>query len=590
MAEPRNGIHRRAGDAGFTLIEVIVALGIFVVIVTALLPMFVGGIRSVAQADHEGVVKGLLQQEVEQLRGLPYRVSLGASGDGTDADVDLLDLYYPNVSDLAPVSVTCPGVAGFSMSDVPSWKGYVGAGAPAAARCSFEPPGAFFRTVVTRTNARLGPIAIVRDLQFLSGGTLSSPTPTPKAPSATYDSAHATTNYPPSTQVGVTVSVVFTDRGTTKVRSLFSQIEKRDAGPTLVTTKVDAQAVEISSLAPGGATESLSGGGVSLAGSVGDISTANVSLSGVVARTATGDPTTSQFAYGAAMTVSAPPSVPSLTPVDVTPVWGVSGCTALLCYGTSHTGPDSGGGVLTDGGLPKAGSSTSPLRAAITDTGGDALRFDNVGASTAVGDLAKVVVRLVGTAPGASTIPAPTACPQGAGASARLSGAGYLDTVLHDGSETLRDTAACASTRSAAVGILPTSWAPDGVLKVTINRSFAWCTVTGGVANGGIGLSATVQVSNGDGTYQPAVPAQNFVLADAKVSDAKGMVSNFITGWSYGAGQTPTPTGGQVRAEVPGIQVTTAPTRYEADGTTKDLDSSVVVTLGAASCSSESTS
>ncbi len=269
MAEPGLGADRKVGDEGFTLLEVIVALGIFVVIVTALLPMFVGGIRSVATADHEGVVKGLLQQEVEQLRGLPYRVSLGASGDGTDEDVDLLDLYYPNVSDTAPASVTCPGAAGFSMGGVPTWEGYVAAGAPAAARCPFEPAGAFFRTVAPTTNARLGPIAIVRDVQFLSGGTPSSPTPTPKAPRTTYDSAHAVTNYPPSTQVGVTVSVVFTDRGVTKVRSLFTQIEKHDAGPTLVTTKVDAQAVEITSLAPDGATESLSGGVVSLAGSVG---------------------------------------------------------------------------------------------------------------------------------------------------------------------------------------------------------------------------------------------------------------------------------------------------------------------------------
>ncbi len=308
---------------------------------------------------------------------------------------------------------------------------------------------------------------------------------------------------------------------------------------------------------------------------------------------ATGDPTTSQFAYGATTTVSAPPSVTSLAPVDDTPDWGADGCAELLCYGTSHVALDTAGGVVTDDGLPKVGSSASPLRAAITDTGDGALRFDNVGTSTPVRDWTNGVVRLVGAAPGASTVPAPTACPQGVGASARLSGAGYLDTVLHSGSETMRDTAACASTRSAAIGILPTlptAWAPEGVLKVTINRSFAWCTVTGGVANGGVGLDATVQVSDGNGGYQPPVPAQDFDLATAKISDDKGMLSNFITGWTYGAGQPPTPSGGQVSAEVPGIQITTAPTRYKADGTTTDLDSSVIVTLGAASCSSESTS
>ena len=82
MADRRARLH----DDGFTLIEVMIALGIFVVMVTSLLPMFAGGIRSVSTADREGVVKGLLQQEVERLRGLPYRVSLGTNvtSAGTD--------------------------------------------------------------------------------------------------------------------------------------------------------------------------------------------------------------------------------------------------------------------------------------------------------------------------------------------------------------------------------------------------------------------------------------------------------------------------------------------------------------------------
>ena len=471
------------------------------------------------------------------------------------------------------------------MSSATSWTGYA---APAAGRCSFEPAaGAFYRTVTASNYDRLGSIVIVRDLQFLSGGTPTSPAPLPQTPRATYDSAHAVTNNPPSSQVGVTVSVVFTARGTTKVRSVFSQIQNHDAGPTLVKTKVDAQAVQITSMAPDGATEVLSGGVLSLAGSVGDISSADVEHVG--GRRADGHGRSDDEPVrvrrrdehlGATIVLS-------LAPVDVTPNWG-GPCTALLCYGTSRVASDLGPGVLTDDALPKVGSSGSPLRASITDTTASALRFDNVGAAPPRGNWSNGVVRLVGSAPGVSTLPAPTACPGGPGASARLSGAGYIDTTLHGGSQTLRDTAACASTRSAAIGILPTPWAPDGILKVTINRSFAWCTVTGGTASGGVGLSATVEVSDGNGGYQAQIPAQDFLLATAKISDARGMVTGYVSGWTYGAGATPNAVGGQVSADVPGVKVTTVPTRFKSDGTTVDPDSAVIVTLGAASCASRS--
>jgi hypothetical protein len=102
-----------------------------------------------------------------------------------------------------------------------------------------------------------------------------------------------------------------------------------------------------------------------------------------------------------------------------------------------------------------------------------------------------------------------------------------------------------------------------------------------------VGLSATVQVSDGNGGYQTSVPAENFA-ANAPISDAKGTVASFL-GWTYDAGQSPSPIGGQVSAKVPGIQITTVPTRFKSDGT-PDLDSPVIVTLGAASCSSKSSS
>lgn len=583
MDDPRT---RSTRDDGFALIEIMVALGIFLVVIMALLPQMVAGIRSVSLADREGVVKGLLQQEAERLRGLPYRVSLGTSGTGTDEDVDLLDLYYPNVSSLAPGALTCTDTGGLVLPTA-AWSGYVTGGA--SARCGYEPSaGTFYRTVTTDTDDELGEIALVRDLQFLTAGSASAPTPAPVAPRGTYDSDHAVTNYPPSSQVGVTLTVLYRDRGELRARSLFTQISKHDAGPTLVTTNVDARAVEITSLAPDGAAESLSAGVVSLEGSVGDISSADVSLTGVVARVTTGDPTSSQFAYGATSTVAAPPSVATLTTVPDVPAWGEGGCSALLCFGDSSVGSDAGAGVLTDGGLPRAGSSTSPLRASVTDPDADALVFDNVGTATPTQNWKNGVVRLVGADPGTSTVTDPAACPRGSGANARLSGSGYLSTSLHDGSETVRDTAACAASRSASVGILPIGgWAPDGIVKVTLNRSFAWCTVTGGVPDGGTGLSATVEVTDGLGGYQGPVDAKDFDPTTA-VIPLHGKVSDYLTGWTFDDGGY-TPTASEVVAQVPGLQVTTKPTRYKGL-LEEDENSEVVVTLGAVSCRSESSS
>lgn len=575
-------------DEGFSLVEIIVALGIFLVVTMALLPQMVAGIRSVTTADRETVLKGILQQEADRLRGLPFRVSLGSSGGGTDEDVDLLDLYYPNVRDVAPSAVTCTGSDGYSVPDA-SWEGYVGVAS--GRRCDYEPAsGTFFRTVGTVSDARLGAVTLVRDLQFLTGGSATTPTAAATAPAGTYDSDRATTNYPPSPQVGVTLTALFTDGGEVKARSLFTQIAKHDSGPTLVRTSVDVAAVEITSTSPLGAVMSLTAGVVGLDSAVGDISTADASLAGVLARVSTGDPASSQFGYGATSATAAPPSVASFATTTDVPDEGV-GCADLLCWGTSTVGSDAGAGVAADGGLPTAGTPAGQLRSAVTDTGDAALTFDNVGAGTAAFNLAgRPVVRLVGAAPGVPTVPdQPSTCPLGVHAGARLSGSGYLTTSLHDGSDTVRDTAACGSARSAAVGILPAGgWAPEGVVRVTLNRSYAWCTVTGGAPAGGAALSASVEVSDGAGGYQAAIDAASLSLST--VIPGRGPLGDYLQGWSLGP-PTVTTAGSEVSVTASGLVVATQPTRTLADDpAVPDEDSAVVVTLGASSCTSKSAS
>ncbi|CAI9409698.1 type IV pilus modification PilV family protein [Nocardioides sp. T2.26MG-1] len=572
MAELRRSGRRRADD-GFTLIEVVVALGIFLVAATALLPQFVSGIRSVAKADREGVTQGILQQQVERLRGLPYRVSLGSDVGGTDQDVDLLDIYFPDLT--APVpDLACESAPGeLLIPTTTEGTGYI-----TGTRCAYDPPsGPFYRTVRPTTDPELGTIALVYDLQFVTGGSAASPTPEAATPRAGYDSNHAITNYPPSSQVGVTVTVLYTDRGAVVARSLSTQIAKHDSGATLVRTRAQATAVQVTSMAPSGAMETLTAGVVSLAASVSDISTAEVSLSGVVARVATGDPSTSQLAYGATTTVSAPPSVSTLAPVDVIPDWG-TGCTALLCFGRSRVGSDLGGGISTDGGLPSIGAPATPVRSSVVDAGAGALTFDNVGASTSTQTWAGPVVQLSGAAAGAVTD-----CPGLPGSVDRVSAASYLTTAMHSGSQTVRDTAACAGGHATSFAVLPTDAAPEGIVRVTLNQSYASCSVVDGVGSGSKAL--TVSVEAWDGTaYQTVDPVAH---QPGFYSVGEESLQSYIEGWTLAAG-TVTPDGSSVRVEVPGLTITTAPTRRLSGA--PDLDSSVVITLGAASCSSESDS
>ncbi|MGY2702100.1 type IV pilus modification PilV family protein [Nocardioides sp. HB32] len=574
MADRRR--YRQHPDGGFTLIEVIVAMGIFLVVTTALLPQFIAGIRSVSKADREGVTNGILQQQLERLRGLPYRVSLGSGEDGTDQPVDLLDLYFPNLT--APATgLQCTVGAGLRMPTMADGPNY-GTGYVSGAGCSYEPAaGAFYRTVKPTTDAELGGIALVFDTQFVTGGSAANPTPAVATPRASYNSSHAITNYPPAPQVAVTVTVLYRDRGTVTSRSMTTQIAKHDSGPTLVRAKVDAAALTVTSQTVQGANESLSAGLLSIDGSVGDISTVDVSGSGAVSRLDTGDPASSPVVYGATHSVSAPPSDLFGTVTD--PGLG-SSCSDPLCFGATSLGTDAGVGISTDSGLPSAGSASSPLRAALTDPGAVGLSFDNIGTATPSDVWTARPVRLTGSAPGTPSSD-PAECPRGLNADARLSGSGFLTTAMHSGSTTVRDVTACGAARSATVSLLPTAATANGVLRISLNRSYAWCKVTGGVATGGTGLDASVQVPVLLGGTGAPVAASTFSLADYP------LLKPYLESWTFDAGSA-APNGGSVSSDVPGIRVVTKPTRL-ASGES-DPDSGIVVTIGATSCSAESTS
>jgi len=187
-------------DAGFTLVEIIVALGILMVVATALLPQLVVGIRSTGIARTVSQAKGVAQGQLDRMRNLPFHVS-PAAGDYRD----VLDFYYRNLT--AGTTANCPS-SGPDVVPQTSWSGYVASG---VSRCRYEPAsGVFYRKVeVVPASAGNSGFVLVVDTQFLSGAT----PPAPVTPPPGYDTQTTGKDTPSSSQIGITVTVVYSSRG-----------------------------------------------------------------------------------------------------------------------------------------------------------------------------------------------------------------------------------------------------------------------------------------------------------------------------------------------------------------------------------------
>ena len=97
-------------DDGFTLIEIILAMFLTVVVMTALLSVLVSSLRTVAQARQRQTATALATQSLEELRALPYDSITGS--DPTNFPMSV-GLEYVSGSPVifAPPSAVLPGVS-----------------------------------------------------------------------------------------------------------------------------------------------------------------------------------------------------------------------------------------------------------------------------------------------------------------------------------------------------------------------------------------------------------------------------------------------------------------------------------------------
>jgi prepilin-type N-terminal cleavage/methylation domain-containing protein len=573
-----------ARDRGFTLIEVVVAIGILMIVVAALLPQLVVGIRANGVARTVSQAKGVAQGQLDRMRNLPYHVS-PAAGDYRD----VLDFYYRNLTPAG--TATCPST-GPEIVPQTSWSGYVAAG---AARCRYEPAsGPFYRSVeVVPASAGSGGFTVVVDTQFLSGTT----PPSAVTPVAGYNTQSTGNDTPAASQIGITVTVVYTDRGEVHPVTTYSQLADQPETTVRVKSEIDVTTLDIGSETTLNGPITYSAGLLKLAGSLTYASTVGGNINATTAGLASGDK-----ASGASSAVAAPPATAAST-VTAGPGSLSAGC-SLGCWGGTQVDL---GVVTSEQGLPTAGSQSAPMQALLTNPGLSGLKFGNSAGNNYRGslDLDPPLVQLDSNATSSASGLAPGCTVGSSGAASYVTASGYLTTTddLNMASPTTVD--ACATARAANISLFPTDFAPRGVVQIRLRRAVARCLVSGSThsATASSDYEAVVRYYDGSSyvslpTVSPTNtddPLDSVDLDTLSVGSGK-QLGDYIASWSslLSSEVISTQQTGLAEVQLPGVvTIASQPVRsgltlLDPDNLTSPLidpTSVVSLTMGAVSCS-----
>lgn len=586
--DPRSRRRHEAQDDGFTLIEIVVALGVLTTVMVALLPQLIVGIKSTGTARLITQAKGITQGQLEKMRNLPYHIAPAAG-----PYVDVLDNYY---RDLAPPGTT-PACRTGNAYTTPAtgWTGFVPAGS--AARCDYEPAtGAFYRKVQpVSAGAGIGAFIIVVDTQFLSGAT----PPAPVTPLTGYHTQTVGKDNPASSQIGVTATVLYTDRGTLRPVSTYTQIAERLPTTTRVRSEADARIVEVGSVAQDGSTRapiSLSAGLLNLRGAVSYASTAKANLATVTAGLAT---EAGEQASGASSTLTAPPALDVGLTTAAPGMLSNGGC-AYACWGGTTA---SGFAMSSESGLPNVGTSVTPVQAMLSTLSYDGLSFGN-SKTNDYREALRLTPPLVRLDPSVTAVNSGlSGCDVGAtGALSHVTASGYLRTTATDAAVDPGIVESCSVGRTTALELFPTTFAPHGVVRIELDHASARCLVQGGAhtPTTDYDYRAVVKYYNGSGytTAATVTPTQTTdPLEDVPLSTPVSLTNtlgDYVASWSSLSKDEVTVTtetgGGRGMAKVtlPGV-VTIASQPVRFDGLLSGLDETSVVSLavGALSCSAE---
>jgi prepilin-type N-terminal cleavage/methylation domain-containing protein len=573
---PRRG----HGDDGFSLIEIIVSLGIVLVVMSALLPQLIVGIKSTGTSRMVTQAKGVTQGQLERMRNLPFHVARDAG-----EYLDVLDFYYRDK--------VVPGTAASCLSNgkyvapATGWSGYVAG----TARCDYEPQsGPMYRYVAPPADG----FTVVVDTQFLSGAT----PPVVVTPPNGYNTQATGTDSPAASQIGVTVTVLYADRATLRPVTTYTQIADQPAVTNRIKVSASATAVEVGSTTKADGAVSLAGGLLNLAGSLTYASTASANLVAVSAGLATGEQ-----GAGASATLAAPPT-PTLGPRVSAAGALVSGC-ALVCWGGSRLDLPS---MSATSGLPNVGTASAPMQSLLTTNDNHGLSFDNSAPADHRPELGLTspLVRLDSSAsPSASGVT--SACrPGSSGASSYVNASGFLLS-------TASAVEACAVSRTSTISLFPTSFAPRGVVQVELTEASVHCVVSGAGHTPTVSYDYRAVVKYHDGsagddayvvaaTITPALTTDPLAGIDLSTVAVGGghKLADYVASWSsfLRADLDSTSSNGRAAVGLPGVlTLTSQPVRtgteqlLAPDGSVLldgvALASALSVSVGAVGCSAE---
>jgi len=555
--------------SGFTLVEVIVAVGVFLVVMTAILPQLVVALKATSTARLVSQAKGVAQGQLDLMRNMPFHVAPTA-GD----HIDVLDTYFRSLAVLASTP-TCMSGAAF-LEPQTAWSGYVPAG---ATRCSYEPAGALYRKVINPvTGPGLGQLALVVDTQFLSAAT----PPAVIAPPSGYDSQVTNQATPASHQIAVTVTVVYQTRGIRRPVTTYTQISRRDPAAARIRAEATVTAVEIGSSTPADGALSLSAGLLNLSGALFHTSGVTANLAATSAGVSSG-----VQGSGAASTIVAPPALTAALTSAGEGALSVGGC-QYACWGTTRVGPLT---VTAEDGLPRAGTPSAPLQVLVpagTTRGG--FMFGN-GSTDGGLNLVPPLVTLDTTLPPLAS--GLVNCqPSGSGDPSFLTASGYLLTT--DDNDVIRPETVetCGAARTTTISLFPTTFAPKGVVLIELTSAAARCTVSGASHAPATyyGYGAVVQYWGGSAYVPAAVVTPGMItdpLALLPLTTSVGnghTLGDYIASWSSLTADkvTVTSSPGVAAVSLPGvITVASQPVRAA------EATSTVSVAVGAVGCRAE---
>jgi hypothetical protein len=176
-----------------------------------------------------------------------------------------------------------------------------------------------------------------------------------------------------------------------------------------------------------------------------------------------------------------------------------------------------------------------------------------------------------------------------------VTASGYLQTTL-PGDRPPYHSESCAVARTTPISILPTSFAPRGVLRIELTRASARCIVDGSghIASTTYDFEAVVQVWNGTAfekkaTIVPGMAADPLPALLTTQVGGDATLGKYIASWSSLTQDkvTDTKATGTAKVNLPGvITITTNPVRGSSVGP-PDESSSVSITIGAVACTAE---